>query len=87
MAATVMHIWKDSLANPVGRPVKWAYDEGVVLEGMVNIWKRTGKGEYFNFTQKSMDFFVREDGTIKRYSPEEYNIDNIKKRSFITSAL
>ncbi|POY35844.1 glucuronyl hydrolase [Solitalea longa] len=78
MAATVMTIWKDSLANPVGKPVKWAYDEGVVLEGMVNIWKRTGNADYFNFTQKSMDFFVQPDGSINRYRQDEYNIDNVK---------
>ena len=30
MAATVMTIWKDSLVMQPGKPVKWAYDEGVV---------------------------------------------------------
>ena len=78
MAATVMQIWKDSLVMQPGKPVKWAYDEGVVLEGLTNIWKRTGKGEYFKFIQKSMDHFVQEDGTIARYKAEDYNIDNIK---------
>ncbi|MGV3587920.1 MAG: glycoside hydrolase family 88 protein [Adhaeribacter sp.] len=78
MAATVMTIWKDSLVMQPGKPVKWAYDEGVVLEGLTNIWKRTADGQYFKFIQKSMDHFVQKDGTIWKYRPDEYNIDHIK---------
>lgn len=78
MAKTVMTKWADSLATTDGKPVKWAYDQGVVLEGITNIWKRTGEGKYFFYMQKSMDFFVKNDGTISRYKLEDYNIDNIK---------
>lgn len=78
MAATVMHIWKDSLIMQPNKPVKWAYDEGVVLEGLTHIWKRTGHGDYFRFIQKSMDHFVLPDGSIRRYKPVDYNIDNVK---------
>ncbi len=78
MASTVLTIWKDSLVMKPGRSVHWAYDQGVVLEGMANIWKRTGKGDYFNYIQKSMDLFVTRDGGISRYKQSEYNIDNIK---------
>lgn len=87
MAATVMDIWKDSLnldpANP--KPVKWAYDEGVILEGIDGLWKRTGDGKYFSYMQKAMDFFVTKEGTINRYKQTDYNIDNIKNgRSLLT---
>lgn len=87
MAATVMEIWKDSLnldpANP--KRVKWAYDQGVILEGIDGLWKRTGDGEYFKYMQKSMDFFVTKDGDIQRYKQSDYNIDNVKNgRSLLT---
>lgn len=87
MAATVMEIWKDSLnldpANP--KPVKWAYDQGVILEGIDGIWKRTANNEYFKYMQKSMDFFVTKDGNINRYKQADYNIDNVKNgRSLLT---
>jgi len=78
LARTVMTIWKDSLIMEPGKPVKWAYDQGVVLEGITNMWKRTGKGEYFNYVQKSMDFFVDKDGNIPRYKQKDYNIDHLK---------
>ncbi len=80
MAATVMTIWKDSLimdfANP--KPVKWAYDEGVILEGIDGLWRRTANGEYFKYMQKSMDLFISPEGEIRRYKQEDYNIDNVK---------
>lgn len=80
MASTVMEIWKDSLnLNPeVPKKVKWAYDQGVVLEGIDAIWRRTGNGDYFKYMQKSMDFFVTKDGKIERYKQSDYNIDNVK---------
>jgi len=87
MATTVMEIWKDSLnLDPTKpKPVKWAYDQGVVLEGIDALWKRIGNGEYFKYMQKSMDFFVTRDGEIQRYKQSDYNIDNVKNgRSLLT---
>lgn len=78
MAQTVMTIWDDSAAIASGKPVKWSYERGVYLEGLANIWKRTGRGEYFNYIRNSMDLFVEKDGSIKTYKLADYNIDNIK---------
>ncbi|RZK52638.1 MAG: glycoside hydrolase family 88 protein, partial [Pedobacter sp.] len=80
MANTVMDIWKDSLNLDPAKPkaVKWAYDQGVILEGIEGIWKRTADGEYFKYMQKSMDFFITKDGVINRYKQADYNIDNVK---------
>ena len=76
MAATVMDIWADSLWT--GRPFKWTYDQGVILEGISAIWQRTGDGKYFNYIKKSMDHFVQADGTIRTYDGDNYYIYNIK---------
>jgi unsaturated rhamnogalacturonyl hydrolase len=76
MTATVMDIWADSLWT--GRPFKWTYDQGVLLEGVANVWYRTGDGKYFNYIKKSMDHFVKADGTIRTYEAGSYNIDNVK---------
>src|SRR5687767_12278029 len=76
MAATVMDIWADSLWT--GRPFKWSYDQGVLLEGISAIWQRTGDGKYFHYIKKSMDHFVQPDGTIRTYELDKYNIDNVK---------
>jgi unsaturated rhamnogalacturonyl hydrolase len=77
MAETVMTIWKDSMDIRPGRPVRWAYDQGVVLKGIEGIWKNTADKKYFDYIEKSMDHFVQEDGSIRTYRPDEYNIDHI----------
>ncbi len=77
MAATVMNIWKDSLVVEQWKPVKWTYDQGILLKGIEGIWKRTANPIYFQYMQKSMDNFIQPDGSIRTYKLEDYNIDNI----------
>ena len=75
MAATVMNTWPDSFA--LGDIAKWSYDMGVILKGFEGLWRNTGNRIYFDYIQRQMDFFVNEDGSIRRYRPDEYNIDQI----------
>ena len=77
LAATAMKIWPDSFSVVPGRAARWSYDQGVILKGIEGIWNATGNGEYYNYIQKQMDYFVQEDGTIKGYRPDEYNIDHV----------
>ena len=77
VAATAMSVWKDSFALD-GKPAKWTYDQGVILEGIADIWDESADPVYFNYIQKSMDFFVNDDGSIRTYKQSDYNIDNIK---------
>lgn len=76
MANTVLDIWSDSLW--VGRPFKWTYDQGVVLEGISGLWQRTADKKYWEYIRKSMDHFVQPDGSIRTYDPKSYNLDNVK---------
>jgi unsaturated rhamnogalacturonyl hydrolase len=77
MAATVMTIWKDSLFSAPGRPARWTYDQAVILKGIEGLWYKTGDAKYFNYMQKSMDFFVNDKGEIRTYKQSDYNIDNV----------
>ena len=81
MAETVMSKWADSF--PIGSQTKWSYDMGVVLKGFEGLWLNTGDPRYFNYIQKQIDFFVKDDGSIKGYSPEEYNIDHINNGKLV----
>ncbi|MCA1293686.1 glycoside hydrolase family 88 protein [Paenibacillus sp. alder61] len=56
---------------------KWSYDYGVVLKGFALLWSQTGERKYFDFIRDNMDHFILEDGSIRGYAPEEYNIDHI----------
>ena len=76
MAATVMNTWKDSFALN-GNPARWSYDLGVILKGFEGVWLHTGDARYYNYIQKMMDVYIKDDGSIHDYKPSEYNIDYI----------
>lgn len=77
MATTAMTLWKDSFSMKAGQPAKWTYDQGVILKGIEGVWKATADGKLFSYIQKSMDYYVADDGSIKGYKPDEYNIDHV----------
>lgn len=76
VAATAMNTWKDSFALD-GKPARWSYDMGVILKGMEGIWLNTGDVQYFRYIQTMMDFYIGDDGSIKGYRKDEFNIDHI----------
>jgi unsaturated rhamnogalacturonyl hydrolase len=77
MVKTAQTIWPDSFMLENDKAPKWRYDQGVVLKGVEDVWYATGNGDYFKYIQKSMDYYVKEDGNIKGYKPDEYNIDHL----------
>ncbi len=76
MGNTVMSIWKDSLSIN-NKEVKWSYDQSVVLKGIEGLWQATGDGKYFSYIQKSMDYFVDNEGNIRTYKFDNLTLDNI----------
>jgi len=72
-----MNIWKDTATQDGGRPLKWTYDQGVVLKGMEGLWYKTGDAKYFYYIQHCMDYFVNDQGEIKSYKQTDFNIDNV----------
>ena len=72
MAGTVLKVWPDSSSS-----VKWAYEQGVFMKGIEQVWLQTRDKKYLDYIQKYLDNLIAADGTIKGYKEEEYNIDNI----------
>jgi len=60
-----------------GYPAKWTYDHGLVLKGIEQVWRNTRDKQYLDFIQRHMDHFVTDDGSIRTYSLDDYNLDNI----------
>src|SRR4030095_10212186 len=81
MAVTVINTWKDSI--PIGSQTKWSYDMGVVLKGFEGIWMNTGDVSYFNSILNKIDFFVKDDGSIKNYELDEYNLDHVNNGKLV----
>ncbi|HEX8889407.1 MAG TPA: glycoside hydrolase family 88 protein [Pyrinomonadaceae bacterium] len=76
MAATAMTIWKESLATDPSRD-RWNYEQGVLLKGIEGVWMNTADGKYFRYIQHITDRFINDDGTIRTYKPDDYNLDNV----------
>lgn len=77
LADTAMARWKDSWELDRTKSEKWSYDQGVLMKGIEGVWYNSAEGDYFRFIQRSIDRFVNEDGSIKTYKLDEYNIDNV----------
>lgn len=74
---TVMHLWKDSFALENDKTAKWRYDMGVILKGMEAYWRGTQNQAYFNYIKTMIDFYVDNNGKIKGYKKDEFNIDHV----------
>lgn len=86
MAETIMKTYPDSIvvkaagevsvAKPK-RPAVWNYEYGVLLTSFRQLEKQTGNRDYFEYSKKIIDHFVRDDGSIRTYDLTEFNIDHI----------
>lgn len=78
MANTIMHKWPDSLVRSNGKSAGWSYDIGLYLEAISNVYARTGEQKYSDYIVHQMDNFIKEDGSIRYYNQESYNIDYVR---------
>jgi unsaturated rhamnogalacturonyl hydrolase len=77
MADTVLSRWPEGRIDTVDLPQKWNYEEGVLLQGITDVWYSTADGKYFRYVQKAIDKYVQPDGFIATYSAEGESLDRI----------
>lgn len=65
---------------------KWRYEDGLMLDGMYDVFRRTGNTKYFDYISHNLDRFIGEDGSIKGYNPEEEQLDHINNGKAILNA-
>lgn len=54
---------------------KWNYEQGLILDVLYRIYKYTGEKKYFQFVKENLDQYIEDDGRIKTYKFENFNID------------
>ncbi|MDE6000875.1 MAG: glycoside hydrolase family 88 protein [Clostridia bacterium] len=62
-----------------GKPPAWNYIDGCMMTSLYTIYLQTGKKKYLDFIDKFVDYYVFEDGSIRGYEKETYNVDNINE--------
>lgn len=60
-----------------GKASGWNYIDGCMILALLEIYQATGEKKYYEFADAYIDHRVMDDGSIKGYSVEEYNIDNV----------
>ncbi len=55
----------------------WNYIDGCMMIALLNMYRITGQKRYYEFAEHFLDYYVFEDGSIRGYKEEDYNLDNI----------
>ena len=55
----------------------WNYIDGCMMIALLNMYRITGEKRYYDFAENFLDYYVFEDGSIRGFKEEEYNLDNI----------
>ena len=77
MALTLMKRHPESWQIDDSKAPKWDYVHGLVLHGFEELYKKNPDPRYASYVQGYLDALVENDGTIKTYELEKYNIDMI----------
>ena len=62
-----------------GKAASWNYIDGCMLTALMEMGRITGQARYVEFVEKCIDHFVGEDGSIRTFKPEAYNLDDINE--------
>ena len=70
-----------------GKPASWNYIDGCMMTALLAMSDITGEAQYFDFAEHFIDDFVAEDGSIRSYEPEKFNLDDINEGRVLFSLL
>ncbi len=62
-----------------GKAPAWNYIDGCMMTSLYSIYKLTGNKKYLSFIDKFVDYYVAEDGSVRGYELETYNLDNLNE--------
>jgi unsaturated rhamnogalacturonyl hydrolase len=77
MALTLMKRHPESWQIDDSKAPKWDYVHGLVLYSFQELYKKNPNPAYASYVQGYLDVLIENDGTIKTYEIEKYNIDMI----------
>lgn len=77
MAESEMQRYPESWMVDFSEKIKWNYTHGLELQAMIQVSEKSGDEKYVRYAEAYADTMVNEDGTIKTYVLEKYNIDHI----------
>ena len=62
-----------------GKAPHWNYIDGCMITSLLEIGRITEDKKYFDFAEHFIDYYVFDDGTIRGYNIEKYNLDDLNE--------
>ena len=62
-----------------GKKPSWNYIDGCMITALLCASDITGETKYADFAENFIDYYVFDDGTIRGYSKEKYNLDDVNE--------
>ncbi len=62
-----------------GKEPHWNYIDGCMMTALLSLWVFTGDKRFFDFVESFIDYYVFDDGSIRGYSREKFNLDDINE--------
>lgn len=62
-----------------GKKPSWNYIDGCMITALLCASEITGEAKYADFAEKFIDYYVFDDGSIRGYSKEKYNLDDVNE--------
>lgn len=63
----------------LGKKPAWNYIDGCMITALLCASEITGEKKYFDFAENFIDYYVFDDGTIRGYSKEKFNLDDVNE--------
>ncbi|MFO7448351.1 MAG: glycoside hydrolase family 88 protein [Ignavibacteriaceae bacterium] len=78
IADSFIELHPDTIAYPTeAKSYKWNYEQGLMLEAFYRMWQQTDDNKYLDYVKKNINYYVQDDGSVKTYKMDDFNIDNI----------
>ena len=77
MADSEMKRMPESWMTDFAKKPKWDYCNGLELQAIYMVWKKTADPKYFNYVKSYTDTIIARDGSITGYKVGDYNIDKL----------
>lgn len=62
-----------------GKEPRWNYIDGCMITALLCAAEITGEEKYADFAERFIDYYVAEDGSIRGYSQEKHNLDDVNE--------
>ena len=56
---------------------RWNYEQGLMLQAMKQMFLYSGEDKYYDYIKQNIDQLVQDDGSIRTYRVDEFNLDQI----------